>query len=114
MPTRSEVLKRLYDSFNSRDLEGALAAMHPDVMWANGLDGGHVHGREQVRAYWEDQWKKMDSRAEPLRYHDSSDGTAQVDVHLTARGHDGSVLFDRPARHVFQFEGNLIRRFDIG
>ncbi|WP_240547064.1 nuclear transport factor 2 family protein [Mesorhizobium tianshanense] len=114
MPSRNELLKRLYDSFNSRDLEGALAAMHSDVMWANGLDGGHVHGHDEVREYWQDQWKKMDSRAEPLEYHDNSDGTAYVDVHLTARDHDGKLLFDTQTRHMFRFEGSVIRRFDIG
>jgi hypothetical protein len=23
--------------------------MHPDVVWANGMEGGHVHGRDEVR-----------------------------------------------------------------
>ena len=26
--------------------------MHKDVIWANGMEGGHVHGRDQVRSYW--------------------------------------------------------------
>jgi len=50
-----ELLKRVYDLFNSRDIESVLAAMHPDVIWANGMEGGHVHGRDEVRSYWKRQ-----------------------------------------------------------
>jgi hypothetical protein len=31
-----ERLRRLYDRFNAHDIETVLAAMHEDVMWANG------------------------------------------------------------------------------
>jgi ketosteroid isomerase-like protein len=33
------LLRRCYSAFNVRDLEGALALMHPDVTWANGWEG---------------------------------------------------------------------------
>ena len=38
-----------------------LAVLADDVAWANGMDGGHVHGREAVREYWTRQWN--DGRA---------------------------------------------------
>ena len=44
-----ELLKGLYDRFNARDIDGILTALADDVAWANGMDGGHVHGREAVR-----------------------------------------------------------------
>src|ERR1700757_637105 len=47
-----ELLKRIYDRFNARDIDGVLAVLADDVAWANGMDGGHVHGREAVREYW--------------------------------------------------------------
>ena len=37
-------LERLYDRFNARDIDGVLTALTDDVAWANGMDGGHVHG----------------------------------------------------------------------
>src|SRR3546814_13049741 len=45
-----KVLERIYDRFNARDIDGVLAALTDDVAWANGMDGGHVHGSEAVRA----------------------------------------------------------------
>ena len=47
-----ELLKLLYDRFNARDMETVLTAMHEDVVWANGMEGGYVRGREGVRIYW--------------------------------------------------------------
>ena len=47
-----DFLKRMYDRFNARDIDGVLAALADNVAWANGMDGGHVHGREAVRDYW--------------------------------------------------------------
>lgn len=113
MPNSTELLARLYDGFNARDVEAALATMHPDVIWANGLEGGHVHGHNGVRDYWTEQWATMDSRAEPTQISIGEDGTASVEVHLTARDLNGNALFDEKASHVFQIVDGLIRRFDI-
>jgi ketosteroid isomerase-like protein len=35
---REEHLRHLYDRFNARDMESVLAAMHEDVVWANGME----------------------------------------------------------------------------
>ncbi|MFL5335533.1 MAG: nuclear transport factor 2 family protein, partial [Geminicoccaceae bacterium] len=51
-----ELLQRIYDRFNARDIDGVLAVLAADVAWANGMVGGHVHGREAVREYWTRQW----------------------------------------------------------
>ena len=55
-PPKQELLKGAYAAFNRRDLETALALLYPEVEWANGLEGGTVHGPEAVRAYWTRQW----------------------------------------------------------
>jgi ketosteroid isomerase-like protein len=55
-PPKQELLKAAYAAFNRRDLETALALLHPEVEWANGLEGGTVHGPGAVRAYWTRQW----------------------------------------------------------
>ena len=38
-----DLLKAAYAAFNRRDIDAALAAMHPEVEWANGMEGGTVH-----------------------------------------------------------------------
>jgi hypothetical protein len=46
MSAEHKLLKNLYEAFNARDIELALSGMHPDVDWANGMEGGSVHGRK--------------------------------------------------------------------
>jgi hypothetical protein len=35
-----ELLGYLYERFNAREMEGPLATMYRDVMWANGMEVG--------------------------------------------------------------------------
>jgi hypothetical protein len=103
----------MYDYFNARDLEQTLAAMHADVVWANGMDGGHVHGRQGVRLYWTRQWAMIDPHVEPLGFATGNDGEVVVEVHSTVRDLAGKVLADKRVGHIFRVEDSLIRRFDI-
>jgi hypothetical protein len=45
MNSNHRFLQNLYDAFNKREIETIIALMRPDVKWANGLEGGFVHGR---------------------------------------------------------------------
>lgn len=113
MSSETNLLRHLYERFNARDIAAALMTMHPSVVWANGLDGGYVYGHDGVRSYWTRQWATMNSRAEPTAFSIDEAGRTHVDVHLTARGLRGDLLFDTRAVHVFEIEDGLIRRFDI-
>jgi hypothetical protein len=113
MSSETKLLTHLYECFNRRGIDAALTTMHPAVVWANGLEGGYVHGHDEVRSYWTRQWAAMDSRAEPLAFSVDDTGRVLVDVHLSARGPSGDLLFETRAVHVFDMEDGLIRRFDI-
>ena len=113
MPPDVNFFKRLYEHFNARDMEALLAAMHPDVAWANGMEGGHVHGREAVRSYWTRQWGMIDPHVEPVGFSTGPDDTVVVEVHATVRDLQGAVLVDHVVGHIFTIENGLIRRFDI-
>lgn len=85
MSSDTELLGHLYDRFNARDIEAVLATMHPAVMWANGLEGGYVHGRDGVRNYWTRQWAMIDPHVEPIDFSAGVDGATNVEVHRTVR-----------------------------
>jgi len=113
MLSDTELLEHLYDRFNARDMEAVLATMHPDVMWANGMEGGHVHGRDGVRNYWTRQWAIIDPHVEPAGFSAGADGATNVEVQQTVRDLKGNVLSDKMVGHTFRIEDGLIRRFDI-
>ena len=114
MADELELLRRLYERFNARDMETVLAAMREDVVWANGLEGGHVLGREGVRDYWTRQWAMLDPRVEPVGFGSSPDGDVIVNVHQVVRDLEGKLLVDQMVLHIFRFQDGLIKRFDIG
>jgi hypothetical protein len=109
-----ELLKRIYALFNARDMEAVLAVMREDVAWANGLEGGHVHGRDGVRSYWTRQWAMLDPRVEPVGFSAGPEGEVVVDVHQVVHDLEGKLLVDQMVVHIFRFEDSLIKRFDIG
>ena len=108
-----EVLKRLYDRFNARDMETLLSAMQEDVIWAAGMEGGHVQGREGVRSYWTRQWAMIDPHVEPVEFSRGPDGEVLVEVHSIVRDLNGNLLADELVGHVFRLENGLVQRFDI-
>jgi ketosteroid isomerase-like protein len=113
MSREVEFLKLLYDRFNAREMETVLTAMHEDVIWANGMEGGHVHGRDGVRSYWTRQWAMIDPHVEPVEFSVGPQGKVVVEVHQIVRNLQGNVLSDQMVGHVFWIENGLVKRFDI-
>jgi len=115
-----KVVEGLYDRFNARDIDGVLAALTDDVAWANGMDGGHVHGPEAVRDYWTRQWAMVDPHVEPVGFHRTADGAIVAEVVQTIRDLDGKPLEgqthgleDKTVGHIFHFRDGKVARFDI-
>jgi hypothetical protein len=108
-----ELLKVVYKRFNAREIETVLAAMHEDVIWANGMEGGHVHGRNEVRSYWTRQWAMIDPHVEPVAFTNGPGGEVIVEVHQVVRDLNGDLLADKMVGHVFRIENGLVKRFDI-
>jgi hypothetical protein len=113
MASDIELLKRVYAMFNAREMDAVLAAMHPEVVWANGMEGGYVQGRDGVRAYWTRQWAVIDPHVDPVSFAEGQAGTIEVEVHQVVKDLEGKVLLDRMVRHGFCVEEGLVRRFDI-
>jgi hypothetical protein len=113
MTDATEFLRRLYARFNVRDMEAVLASLAEDVMWANGMEGGHVHGRDGVRSYWTRQWAMLDPHVEPVGFAEGRDGEVVVEVHQVVRDLDGKLLVDQMVGHIFRIEDGMVRRFDI-
>jgi ketosteroid isomerase-like protein len=108
-----QVLTELYAAFNRRDLETVLAAMHPDVDWPNAWEGGRVHGRAAVRAYWERQFEQISSRVDPVGLSDEGGGEVIVDVHQVVHDARGELIGDSRIRHRYRLEDGLVVRMDV-
>lgn len=107
-------LQNLYDAFNSRDIETVLSLMADDVQWANGMEGGYVFGRDDVREYWCRQFAIFNPQLEILESN-TEENKSSVKLRQIVRDLDGNVLDDKTVEHVFTFDENgLIKNFEIG
>ena len=113
MKSAPELLRDAYAAFNRRDIASVLASMSADVDWPNGMEGGCVHGHDELRAYWTRQWAVVDPYVEPARIVEGDSGDTVVEVHQVVRDLSGKVLVDRMVQHVYRIRSGLIERMDI-
>jgi hypothetical protein len=108
-----ELLRGAYRDFNARRIDAVLARMQPDVDWPNGMEGGRVHGYDEVRAYWTRQWSTIDPHVEPVKIEFGQDGRGTVEVHQVVHDREGNLLADSLVHHVYTFRDGLIEHMEI-
>jgi len=113
MTTETEILKAAYRDFNARNIDAVISRMHPEVEWANGMEGGHVHGKDEVRAYWTRQFTTLDPHVEPIHIKPDEHGNWVVEVHQIVHDTQGNLLLETTVYHTYRFRDQLIARMDI-
>ena len=111
--TEVELLRGVYRAFNRREIETVLSAMHSEVDWPNGMEGGRVLGRAAVRDYWTRQFGLLDPRVEPQNFTTEADGRIAVDVHQVVHDKSGKLVVDQMVQHVYEIRDGLIRSMEI-
>lgn len=106
-------LTALYAAFNARDVPTLLAAMTPDVSWANGWEGGTVRGRAGVADYWRRQFQQINPSVVPTEFRSESDGRIAVAVHQVVRDRTGATIADHHVTHLYRFENGLVASMEI-
>lgn len=113
MSENRQFLQNLYDAFNNREIETIIAAMHPDVKWANGLEGGFVYGRDAVREYWTEQFKNIQPELTAIKFERDERGRDVVTAHQIVKDLQGDVLADATIHQIFTVEDGLISLYEI-
>ena len=114
MAEAEQILRRAYRAFNARDIDAALALMHPRVDWPNAWEGGRVVGREAVGEYWRRQFAAISSTVEPLSFSAEPDGRTTVEVAQVVRDADtGRLISEAIVRHRYLLERGLVARMDV-
>jgi hypothetical protein len=114
MPSQyQDLIKKAYSAFNTRDIDTVLLALHPEVRWSNGWEGGYVNGHEEVRSYWTRQWKELDPIVEPVSIKEKQNREIEVVVHQIVKDLQGNILFDGTVKHIYTIENGLIKNMEI-
>ena len=114
MSSNRQFLQNLYDAFNNREIETIISVMHPDVKWANGVEGGFVYGRDAVREYWTNQFKAIQPELETLKFETDKNNRNAVTVHQVIKDLQGNLLADTTIQQIFTIEDGLISLYEIG
>jgi ketosteroid isomerase-like protein len=90
-----EIVRRLFESFNSEDIERIVEYMHPDleveISAAVSAEPDTYRGPDGIRRYFDSFQDVMDEiRFEPERLWESGESVV-VDLLLTARGRQTSI-----------------------
>lgn len=102
-----------YNAFNTRDIDGALRCMQPDVQWPNGWEGGYVHGHDAVREYWTRQWQQLDPYVTPVAFAKRDDGRTEVSVQQNVKDKQGAAVFNGLVTHIYTLKNGLIAHMEI-
>lgn len=110
----TNIIKKAYEGFNSREMENVFALMDQDVHWPKAFEGGHIKGQAEVAAYWQKQWSEINPKVEPAMIIELEDGRIEVTVDQLVKDLEGNILFDGQTIHLFTFKDGLIKSMDIG
>lgn len=114
MSLDQQFLQNLYAAFNNGELETIISVMHPDVKWANGVEGGFVYGRDAVREYWTNQYQVIQVQLETLNFEKDENDRNIVIVHQIVRDLQGNLLADTTIQQIFTIKDGLISLYEIG
>jgi ketosteroid isomerase-like protein len=108
-----DLVRRAYRAFNDRDIEAAVALMHPEVSWPDATTGEIIRGSHALRWHWRTVFGHMHPILELDDLRERSDGLLEAVVRHILRDPDGTVLQDDRLVHLFTIEDGLIKRVEI-
>lgn len=112
MDRNTVLLKKAYYALNTRNLDAALAMMHPNVSWSNGMSG-YVNGHEELREYWNKQWSMVDADVEPVSILTEGKDKVVANVRHVVRDMHENIIEDEMLQHTYLIEDNLIKHMDV-
>jgi ketosteroid isomerase-like protein len=107
------LIEHAYAAFNARDIDAILQVMHPEVKWSKAWEGDYANGHDEVRAYWERQWKEINPRVTPVGFRERENGTFEVEVDQFVKDLEDNILFDGKVKHIYVINDGLLQQMDV-
>jgi hypothetical protein len=82
-------------AYNGQDVEALVVLISDDVDWIDD-DTGRLHGEDEARAHWTEQWARTRTHDEPVGLSKRADGRTAVHISQVVRsGSQGTDLMVR-------------------
>lgn len=111
--SNQELIQKAYQAFNDRDIDTILQMMHPDIKWSRAWEGDYAQGYDEVRAYWQRQWKEINPKVTPVGFNVKSNRTLEVEVDQIVKDLEGNIVFDGKVKHIYTIQDGLLKQMDI-
>jgi ketosteroid isomerase-like protein len=98
LSSEEQSVMRVYEAFNTANLENLADLLHSDVDWETTPPGGRTRGREQVCALFADRLAEWTMDFLPTSILTGEDGRITAHVRCTVRKKDGTVRRDHVTR----------------
>lgn len=110
-------LERATAFVNTRDLDGLLDLVHPEIRWIpppGSADRAVFEGPEGVRAFMTEWLEPWDAFHQELLELEMKGGRGLARVRIRARGHASGVEIDVEGGYVAEFDdAGLVRRMEL-
>jgi ketosteroid isomerase-like protein len=115
LSAEEQSVKKIYEAFNTANLENLADLLHPDVDWITSPPDGRTLGHEQVCAFFAGQLAEWTMDFQPSSILTGEDGRITAQVCCTIRKKDGTGQRDieLEMEHLFTMQDGLIRKVDL-
>jgi len=113
MSAASDLIGRLHDALNRRDLDAAMAQIHPQARFKDYLDGGEVEGHAAVREFYQRLFDTIAPDLDLIALKALPDGRIQADIQSSVRARGGQLWSDTRVVAVYQITDGLISSVEL-
>jgi ketosteroid isomerase-like protein len=107
-----EIVRRLYEAMDRRDLATITEITHPDAEWIpdHRVGEGPVRGRDKLIRFFTDRAEMFGDISTELERLWEQDDTVLAFIHVKGEGRASGAPFDLRIAHVWTFRDGLIIR----
>jgi ketosteroid isomerase-like protein len=106
-----EIVRRVYEAFNRRDFDAALAIWHDSISWRTlfSVETDVLRGKQEIRVAWERQIEALDVHIEVVELTPLDETRVLAVGKWRGRGSESGAPVEQTAVQVFTVEDGRLR-----
>ena len=113
MSSEEQSVTKVYEAFNTANIENLAELLHSDVDWETNPPNGRTLGREQVCSLFAERSAEWTWEFQPTSILTGEDGRITVHGRSTVRKKDDTVRREQEIEHLYTMQDGLIRKADL-
>lgn len=110
----ADIIIRLHEALDRRDLDAVTALMHPDARFRDYLDEGELVGRAAVRAFYQRLFETLAPNIDILMITEMPDGRLRAELQVSVHDRSGRLWSDSQVTVTYTIRDGLIQSVELG